>query len=42
MTVFEDFVTETVKTGRSILGLYPNTDPKTTEDFQAWRKKVGR
>jgi regulator of RNase E activity RraA len=42
MTVFEDFVTETVKTGRSILGLYPNTDPQTTADFQAWRQKMGR
>lgn len=42
MTVFEDFVTEVVKTGRSILGLYPNTDPQTTVDFKAWREKVGR
>jgi hypothetical protein len=42
MTFFEDFVTEAVKTGRSILGLYPNTDPQTTVDFMTWREKVGR
>lgn len=42
MTVFEDFVTEEVTAGRSILGLYPATDPNTAEDFAAWRKKVGR
>lgn len=42
MTIYEDFVTEEVARGRSIVGLYPNTDPKSTEDFEAWRKKVGR
>jgi regulator of RNase E activity RraA len=42
MTAFEDFVTEQVLAGRSILGLYPATDPQTTVDFQAWRKKNGR
>ncbi|MCV6591722.1 MAG: ribonuclease activity regulator RraA [Silicimonas sp.] len=42
MTVFEDFVTEEVKKGRSILGLYPATDPQTIVDFEAWRKRVGR
>src|SRR6186997_2553039 len=36
MTAFEDFVTEQVLAGRSIVGLYPATDPKTTTDFQAW------
>jgi len=35
-------VTEEVTAGRSILGLYPATDPNTAEDFAAWRKKVGR
>src|SRR5919108_2824829 len=29
MTAFEDFVTEQVRAGRSILGLYPATDPQT-------------
>jgi regulator of RNase E activity RraA len=42
MTAFEDFVTEQVLGGRSIVGLYPATDPKTTSDFQAWRKANGR
>ena len=42
MTAFEDFVTEQVRKGRSILGLYPATDEQTLVDFAAWRKKVGR
>jgi regulator of RNase E activity RraA len=42
MTVFEDFVTEQVLAGRSILGLYPPTDPQTLTDFAAWRKAKGR
>ena len=31
-----------VKKGRSILGLYPATDPKTKDDFAAWRKANNR
>ncbi len=42
MTVFEDFVTAMVLQGRSILGLYPPTDPQTKVDFAAWREKAGR
>lgn len=42
MTAFEDFVLEQVQGGRSILGLYPATDPQTKVDFEAWRKKNGR
>jgi regulator of RNase E activity RraA len=43
MTVFEDFVTDMVQNqGRSILGLYPPTDPQTKDDFAAWRKAKGR
>jgi regulator of RNase E activity RraA len=38
MTAFEDFVTEEVLQGRSILGLYPATDERTLESFAAWRK----
>src|SRR5918999_1469575 len=38
MTAFEDFVTEEVLKGRSILGLYPATDEQTNVDFAAWRK----
>jgi len=37
MTAFEDFVTEEVLRGRSILGLYPATDERTLSDFAAWR-----
>lgn len=42
MTAFEDFVTEEVRGGRSIVGLYPATDPATRERFTAWRAKNGR
>lgn len=42
MTAFEDFVTEEVMKGRSILGLYPATDEQTHKDFAAWRKKHNR
>ncbi|MBX3530130.1 MAG: ribonuclease activity regulator RraA [Rhizobiaceae bacterium] len=42
MTAFEDFVTGEVKGGRSIVGLYPPTDPATAPRFKAWREKHGR
>ena len=42
MTAFEDFVTEEVMKGRSILGLYPATDEQTRIDFAAWRQARGR
>ena len=42
MTAFEDFVTEQVQKGKSILGLYPATDDQTLVDFAAWRKEKGR
>src|SRR6478752_5694839 len=42
MTAYEDFVTEEVRKGRSILGLYPATDEQTPKDFAAWRKANGR
>ncbi|HEY9280895.1 MAG TPA: ribonuclease activity regulator RraA [Eoetvoesiella sp.] len=43
MTAFEDFVMEMVnKEGRSILGLYPATDPKTLDDFAGWKKTNNR
>ena len=42
MTAFEDFVTEKVLEGRSILGLYPPTDPQSKVDFEVWRKQKGR
>jgi regulator of RNase E activity RraA len=42
MTAFEDFVTEKVLEGRSILGLYPPTDPQAKLDFEVWRSEQGR
>jgi regulator of RNase E activity RraA len=42
MTAFEDFVGEEVLKGRSILGLYPPTEQKSKDDFEAWRKSKGR
>ena len=42
MTAFEDFVTEEVNKGRSILGLYPATEEQTKLDFAAWRKANDR
>ena len=42
MTVFEDFVTEEVLKGRSVLGLYPATDSQTLTEFAAWRKARNR
>ena len=42
MTAFEDFVTEEVQKGRSILGLYPPTDEQAKQDFASWRKRKRR
>ena len=42
MTAFEDFVTEEVLKGRSILGLYPPTEQQSKDDFAAWRTAKGR
>ncbi len=42
MTAFEDFVTEKVMEGRSIIGLYPPTDAQSKVDFEDWRKAKGR
>ena len=42
MTAFEDFVTEEVLRGRSILGLYPATDDQANRDFADWRVRNGR
>ena len=38
MTAFEDFVTEKVQGGQSILGLYPPTDESNKDAFAKWRK----
>jgi regulator of RNase E activity RraA len=42
MTAYEDFVAEKVAEGRSIRGLYPATDPRSLEEFKAWRATHGR
>lgn len=42
MTAFEDFVAQAVDGGRSIVGLYPPTDPCALVDFAAWRAAHGR
>ncbi|PWS36429.1 ribonuclease activity regulator RraA [Falsiroseomonas bella] len=42
MTAYEDFVAEKVAEGRSIRGLYPATDPRSLEEFKAWRAERGR
>jgi regulator of RNase E activity RraA len=42
MTAFEDFVTERVLAGQSIIGLYPPTDESSRSAFAAWRAKTGR
>ncbi|MFC0409786.1 ribonuclease activity regulator RraA [Roseomonas elaeocarpi] len=42
MTAYEDFVTERVRDGATIRGLYPATDPKNLELFAEWRKANNR
>jgi regulator of RNase E activity RraA len=42
MTAYEDFVTERVLAGQSIIGLYPATQPHNLDDFAAWRMTHNR
>jgi regulator of RNase E activity RraA len=42
MTAYEDFVTEQVRAGKGIFGLYPPTNEQSLVDFAAWRKTNGR
>jgi regulator of RNase E activity RraA len=42
MTAYEDFVTEQVRAGKGIFGLYPPTNEQSLVDFAAWRKANGR
>lgn len=42
MTAYEDFVTELVAAGASIVGLYPATDPANLDKFAVWRAANGR
>lgn len=39
MTIFEEFVLEEVKQGASTFGLYPPTDPETSDKFANWRRE---
>lgn len=38
MTTYEDFVLELVQAGKSIIGLYPPTDPNNLTVFGEWRE----
>lgn len=38
MTLFEEFVMESVQKGETIIGLYPLTNNKTKEKFETWKK----
>ena len=42
MTAYEDFVTEEVKNGKSVRGLYPATTEETVANFAKWRERTGR
>jgi regulator of RNase E activity RraA len=42
MTAYEDFVTEEVLGGATIVGLYPATSDAPREKFARWRKERGR
>jgi regulator of RNase E activity RraA len=42
MTAFEDFVTEKVLEGRTIIGLYPPTDENSLVEFKTWRTAKNR
>jgi regulator of RNase E activity RraA len=42
MTAYEDFVTEKVLAGATIIGLYPPTSEAPRQEFAEWRKAKGR
>jgi regulator of RNase E activity RraA len=42
MTAYEDFVTEQVQGGATIVGLYPATKQENLTKFAEWRKRNGR
>ena len=39
MTLYEDFVTEKVLEGRSIIGMYPLVQEQYKEEFEQWKEK---
>jgi regulator of RNase E activity RraA len=42
MTAYEDFVSERVKAGETIIGLYPATNEENLKKYAIWRKENGR
>lgn len=42
MTAYEDFAIEQVRSGESIIGLYPATREENLAKFRTWREKNGR
>ncbi len=42
MTAYEDFVMSRVKSGATIIGLYPATKKENLEDFEKWRTENDR
>jgi regulator of RNase E activity RraA len=42
MTAYEDFVSEQVRAGATIVGLYPPTKEESLKKFAAWRQANGR
>jgi len=42
MTAYEDFVSERVRAGESIVGLYPPTRDESLKKFAVWRREHGR
>lgn len=41
MELYEEFVIEKVREGRSIIGLYPATDEANLREFEDWKKNRG-
>ncbi|MFY0627158.1 MAG: ribonuclease activity regulator RraA [Reichenbachiella sp.] len=42
MEAYEEFVTEKVKAGSPVIGLYPATDEKILVEFESWKTERGR
>ena len=42
MTAYEDFVVEQVKSGQTIIGLYPATKEENLAAFEEWRRRNNR
>ncbi|MBT8265024.1 MAG: hypothetical protein KJO41_01780 [Bacteroidia bacterium] len=42
MTLYETFVEEQINKGKSIIGLYPATDPEIQKSYQEWKKSLDR